>query len=79
MLVDGGVRGGADVVKALALGANAVLRRAAVRVRACGRAGGSPASRRWSEQLAAETDVTLALVGAGSIADVDASWIAASS
>jgi lactate 2-monooxygenase len=77
VLVDGGVRGGADVVKAMALGANAVLvGRPYVYALAV---GGEPGVSALIEHLAAETDVTLALLGAGSIADVDASWIAASS
>jgi lactate 2-monooxygenase len=77
VLVDGGVRGGADVVKAMALGANAVLvGRPYVYALAVGGEAGVAA---LIEQLAAETDVTLALMGAGSVAEVDASWIAASS
>ncbi|MFL6029381.1 MAG: alpha-hydroxy-acid oxidizing protein [Gaiellaceae bacterium] len=77
VLVDGGVRGGADVVKAAALGADAVL---------VGRpyvyaltVGGEAGVAALVEQLAAETDLTLALMGARSIAELDASWIAASS
>jgi lactate 2-monooxygenase len=77
VLVDGGVRGGADVVKAMALGANAVLvGRPYVYALAV---GGEPGVAALIEQLAAETDLTLALLGAGSIAEVDSSWIAASS
>jgi lactate 2-monooxygenase len=77
VLVDGGVRGGADVVKAMALGANAVLvGRPYVYALAV---GGEPGVAALIEQLAAETDLTLALLGAGSIVEVDSSWIAASS
>jgi isopentenyl diphosphate isomerase/L-lactate dehydrogenase-like FMN-dependent dehydrogenase len=77
VLVDGGVRGGADVVKAAALGADAVLvGRPYVYALAVGGEAGVAA---LIEQLAAETDLTLALMGAGSIAELDASWIAASS
>ncbi len=77
VLVDGGVRGGADVVKAMALGANAVLvGRPYVYALAVGGERGVAA---LVEQLAAETDLTLALLGAGSVAEVDSSWIAASS
>jgi lactate 2-monooxygenase len=77
VLVDGGVRGGADVVKAMALRANAVLvGRPYVYALAV---GGEPGVAALIEQLAAETDLTLALLGASSIAEVDASWIAASS
>jgi lactate 2-monooxygenase len=77
VLMDGGIRGGADVVKAMALGADAVLvGRAYAYALAVGGEGGVAA---LIQQLAAETDVTLALMGAGSIAELDASWIAASS
>jgi lactate 2-monooxygenase len=77
VLVDGGVRGGADVVKAMALGANAVLvGRPYVYALAVGGERGVAA---LIEQLAAETDLTLALLGAGSITEVGLSWIAASS
>jgi lactate 2-monooxygenase len=77
VLVDGGVRGGADVVKAVALGANAVLvgRPYVYALAVAGEAGVAA----LLQQLAAETDLTLALLGAGSIAELDASWIAASS
>jgi lactate 2-monooxygenase len=77
VLVDGGVRCGADVVKATALGADAVLvGRPYVYALAVGGQAGVAA---LIEQLAAETDLTLALMGARSIAELDLSWIAASS
>jgi lactate 2-monooxygenase len=77
LLVDGGIRGGADVVKALALGADAVLvGRPYVYALAV---GGEEAVAAYLEQLAAETDVTLALIGARSVQELDESWIAASS
>jgi lactate 2-monooxygenase len=77
ILVDGGIRCGADVVKALALGADAVLvGRPYVYALAVGGQDGVAA---YIEQLAAETDVTLALIGAASIKELDESWIAASS
>ena len=76
LLVDGGIRGGADVVKALALGADAVL---LGRPYAYGLAvGGEDGVRAVLEQFAAETDLTLALAGARSVGDLDPSWIAAS-
>jgi lactate 2-monooxygenase len=77
VLMDGGVRGGADVLKALALGADAVL---------LGRpyvyglaAGGQEGVEEVVTQLLAETDLTLALVGGRAASDLDSSWIAASS
>jgi lactate 2-monooxygenase len=77
VLMDGGIRGGADVVKAIALGADAVLvGRPYVYALAVGGEAGVAALIR---QLAAETDLTLALMGAGSISELDPSWIAASS
>jgi lactate 2-monooxygenase len=77
VLMDGGIRGGADVVKAIALGADAVLvGRAYVYALAV---GGEAAVAALIQQLAAETDLTLALLGAGSLAELDESWIAASS
>jgi lactate 2-monooxygenase len=77
VLVDGGVRSGADVVKAMALGADAVLiGRPYVYALAV---GGEPAVAALLQQLAAETDLTLALMGARSITELDSSWITASS
>jgi lactate 2-monooxygenase len=76
LLVDGGVRGGADVLKALCLGAEAVL---LGRPYAYGLAvGGQEGVLAVLEQLAGETDLTLALLGAHGVADLDESWIAAS-
>jgi lactate 2-monooxygenase len=76
LLVDGGVRGGADVLKALALGADAVL---LGRPYAYGLAvGGEEGVRAVLEQFAAETDLTLALAGARDVAELDPTWIAAS-
>ena len=77
VLMDGGIRGGADVLKALALGANAVL---LGRPYVYGLAvGGQPGVDAVLQQLAAETDLTLALMGGTVARDLDAAWIAASS
>jgi lactate 2-monooxygenase len=75
LLVDGGIRGGADVVKGLALGADAVL---LGRPYAYGlAAGGEDGVRAVLEQFAAETDLTLALLGAHNVTELDSTWIAA--
>ncbi len=68
VLVDGGIRRGTDVVKALALGASAVLvgRPYLYGLAAAGESG----VRRVLEILRAEIDLTLALVGASSPADL---------
>jgi isopentenyl diphosphate isomerase/L-lactate dehydrogenase-like FMN-dependent dehydrogenase len=77
VLVDGGIRSGADIVKAMALGADAVLvGRPYVYALAVGGEAGVAA---LVDQLAAETDLTLALMGARSITELDSTWIAASS
>ena len=77
VLMDGGIRGGADVLKALALGANAVL---LGRPYVYGLAvGGQPGVEAVLRQLAAETDLTLALMGGTVARELDAAWIAASS
>jgi L-lactate dehydrogenase (cytochrome) len=77
VLMDGGVRGGADVLKALALGANAVL---LGRPYVYGLAvGGQSGVEAVLHQLAAETDLTLALIGGTVARELDAAWIAASS
>jgi isopentenyl diphosphate isomerase/L-lactate dehydrogenase-like FMN-dependent dehydrogenase len=75
LLVDSGVRGGADVIKGLALGADAVL---LGRPYAYGLAvGGEEGVRAVLEQFAADTDLTLALLGAHGVAELDQTWIAA--
>jgi 4-hydroxymandelate oxidase len=73
VLVDGGIRRGTDVVKALALGARAVM---------IGRpvlwglaAAGEEGVRRVLELLLADLDTTLALAGAPRAADLDRSWV----
>ena len=77
VLMDGGIRSGGDVVKAIALGADAVLvGRPYVYALAV---GGEAAVGALLRQLAAETDLTVALMGARSITTLDSTWIAASS
>jgi L-lactate dehydrogenase (cytochrome) len=72
--LDGGIRRGADIVKALALGARACLagRALAYGLGAAGEAG----ARRAVEILRAELRTTLALAGCPSVHALDASWVA---
>jgi lactate 2-monooxygenase len=77
VVMDGGIRRGADVLKALALGADAVL---LGRPYAYGLAvGGQEGVETVIRHLMAETDLTLALIGGTRAADLDSSWITASS
>jgi lactate 2-monooxygenase len=77
VLMDSGIRRGADVLKAIALGANAVL---LGRPYAYGLAvGGQDGVEAVIRHLMAETDLTLALAGGTQARDLDSSWIAASS
>ncbi|HEX7083054.1 MAG TPA: alpha-hydroxy-acid oxidizing protein [Gaiellaceae bacterium] len=73
VLMDGGVRRAADVVKAVALGADAVLlgRPYAYALAVGGRRG----VEELIQNLMAEIDLTLALAGATSIRDLDRSWL----
>ncbi|HEY4297644.1 MAG TPA: alpha-hydroxy acid oxidase [Paraburkholderia sp.] len=74
LLVDSGIRRGSDVVKAIALGADAVLiGKAALYGLA---AGGEAGVSRALEMLRDEMDRTLALVGRRSFGEVDATLIA---
>ena len=77
VLMDGGIRSAADVLKAVALGADAVL---------LGRpyayalaVGGARGVEELIQNLMAEIDLTLALMGASSVRELDRTWIAASS
>jgi lactate 2-monooxygenase len=73
VLMDSGVRRGADVLKALALGADAVL---VGRPYAYGLAvGGQAGVEAVIAQLAAELDVTCALAGVRTVADADRSLV----
>jgi lactate 2-monooxygenase len=77
VLMDGGIRRGADVLKALALGADAVL---LGRPYAYGVAvGGQEGVEAVIRHLMADTDLTLALIGGARAVDLDSTWIAASS
>jgi len=73
VLIDGGIRRGADVIKALALGADAVLlgRPYVYGLAVAGQAG----VERVIRNLTAEIDLTLALIGGRDIKDLDRSWI----
>jgi lactate 2-monooxygenase len=73
VLMDGGIRTAADVIKAVALGADAVL---------LGRpyayalaVGGQRAVEELLQNLMAEIDLTLALAGGHSVRELDRSWL----
>ena len=73
ILMDGGIRRGSDIVKAICLGARAVL---------CGRAyayglaaAGEAGVARAIEILRADLDRTLRLLGCPSIASLDRSYV----
>ena len=71
VLMDGGIRHGADVVKAMALGADAVL---VGRPYAYGLAvGGKEGVEAVLQQLWADTDITMALAGLSSVRELDSS------
>ena len=73
ILVDGGIRRGWDVAKALALGADAVL---LGRPLLWGLArGGQAGAQAVLEQILAELDNTLALLGCPNARDLDASYL----
>jgi lactate 2-monooxygenase len=73
VLMDSGIRRGADVIKALALGANAVLlgRPYVYGLAVAGQTG----VERVIRNLAAEVDLTLALIGGCDVKTLDRSWI----
>ena len=73
VLMDGGIRRGTDVVKAICLGARAVLigRAYAYGLSAAGTAGVA----RALEILRADVERTLRLLGCGSISDLDGSYL----
>ncbi|HEY3184215.1 MAG TPA: alpha-hydroxy-acid oxidizing protein [Gaiellaceae bacterium] len=77
VLMDGGIRRAADVMKAVALGADAVLLgRPYVYALAV---GGQRGAEELVQNLMAEIDLNLALAGAHSIRDLDRSWLTAAS
>jgi len=71
--MDSGIRRGADVIKALALGANAVLlgRPYVYGLAVAGEAG----VERVMRNLTAEIDLTLALAGGRDVKALDRSWV----
>jgi len=73
VLMDGGIRRGSDIVKALCLGARAVLvgRAYAYGLAAAGQAGVA----RALEILSADMDRTLRLLGCASVASLDSSYV----
>lgn len=73
VLMDGGIRRGGDIVKALCLGARAVL---VGRAYAYGlAAGGGPGVARAIDILRSELVRTMKLLGCASVADLDASYV----
>jgi lactate 2-monooxygenase len=75
VLMDGGIRTAADIVKAVSLGADAVL---------LGRpyayalaVGGQRGVEELIQNLTAELDLTLALAGVHSVRELDRSWLSA--
>jgi isopentenyl diphosphate isomerase/L-lactate dehydrogenase-like FMN-dependent dehydrogenase len=76
VLMDGGIRRAADVLKAVALGADAVLlgRPYAYALAVGGRRG----VEALIENLMAEIDLTLALAGLSSIRELDRGWVTSS-
>jgi lactate 2-monooxygenase len=73
VLMDGGIRCAADVIKAHALGADAVLlgRPYAYALAVAGQRG----VEELVQNLMAEIDITLALAGARSVRELDRSWL----
>jgi L-lactate dehydrogenase (cytochrome) len=73
VMMDGGIRRGGDIVKAICLGAKAVL---VGRAYAYGLgAGGGPGVARAIEILRADVERTLKLLGCASIKSLDRSWV----
>ena len=75
VLVDGGIRSGADVVKAIALGARAAMIGRAWAYGLC--AAGQPGVERILSLIREDVDRTMRLVGAASMRDIDSSIVQA--
>jgi isopentenyl diphosphate isomerase/L-lactate dehydrogenase-like FMN-dependent dehydrogenase len=73
VLVDGGIRRGGDVVKALALGARAVLIGRPYLFALC--AAGEAGVERMLEVFRADMARTMVLLGCHSVADLDRTWL----
>ena len=73
ILVDGGIRSGVDVFKALALGADGVLIARPFVNMVYG--GGAEGVRLYVEKLCAELADTMAMCGAATLKDIDRSMI----
>ncbi len=74
ILLDGGIRRGVDIVKARALGAQAVLTGRATLFGVM--AGGEPGARRALEILSQELERAMRLCGARSVAEIGPELIA---
>jgi isopentenyl diphosphate isomerase/L-lactate dehydrogenase-like FMN-dependent dehydrogenase len=73
--MDGGIRRGVDIIRALALGARACL---AGRALVYGLAAGGPeGARRGVEILVSELRLAMALLGCPSVRDLDPTWLTA--
>ena len=73
LLVDGGVRRGSDVARAVALGARAAMMgRAYIWGLA---AAGEDGARQIVELMRVSLDATLGMLGCGDVADLDRSWL----
>lgn len=73
VIVDGGIRSGADVFKALALGADAVLIGRPVCIAAIG--GGAEGVKMYFDKIRQELDTTMMLTGCKTLADITADKI----
>lgn len=75
IFVDGGIRSGIDIFKALALGADAVLIGRPFVTMVYG--GGTDGVKLYVEQLKSELADTMAMCGARTLKDIDASMVRA--